>query len=170
MSTTDGLPSLESGSWKLDPSDSAVEFASRAVWGVVGVRGSFGEYTGSFDLAATPAIELVIQAASLDTQNTKRDEHLRSDDFFGVDSHPEVRFASSHVHLHGDHLHVTGTLSAGGRSITIEPVAHIKAVDDGYQIDSVVIVNHRELGMSAGPGGMVRPKSWLNVRGKLIPA
>ena len=170
MSTTNATPSLESGSWKLDTTDAVVEFVTRTFWGAVPVRGRFSSFEGSFDLAASPAISLVIAAASLSTKNAKRDAHLRSADFFDASAHPEVRFSSSDVEVHGDHLHLRGTLEAAGRSITVEPAAHLHAVDGGYEIDAVAIINHRELGMTANPGGMIKSKSWLSVRGKLIPA
>jgi polyisoprenoid-binding protein YceI len=170
MSTTEPTPSLETGTWTLDPSDSAVEFVTRSFWGALAVKGHFTEYEGRLDFSATPAIQLVISAASLDTGNAKRDEHLRSDDFFGAATNPEVRFESSDVHGHDDHLHVTGTLTAAGKSVTVEPNAHISAVDGGFEIDAVARVNHRELGMSAGAGGMIKATSWLTVRGKLIAA
>ena len=170
MSTTDATPSLESGSWRLDPADAHVGFVTRTFWGLMPVKGSFSEYEGSFDLSASPAIRLVIAAASLDTDNTKRDEHLRSGDFFGVQANPEIRFESSDVHAHGDHLHVSGTLSAGGGTVALEPTAHVHPVEGGYEIDAVARVSHRELGMTANPAGMIGAKTWLSVRGKLIPA
>jgi polyisoprenoid-binding protein YceI len=170
MSATEAPPSLDSGTWILDPENSEVEFVSRTMWGAVPVRGSFSEYAGELELSATPAIRLVIQAASLDTANAKRDQHLRSGDFFGVDANPEVVFEASAVHVHGDHLHVSGTLSAGGRRVDLEPTAHIAPVDGGFEIDAVARVNLRQLGMSSGTGGMIKAKAWLSVRGRLIRA
>ena len=172
MSATDATPtpSLERGSWILDPEGSVVEFVSRTMWGAVRVRGTFSEYAGHLDLTAEPAIALVIGAASLDTRNPQRDEHLRSGDFFAVARHPEVVFASSEVAVHGDHLHVTGTLSAAGRSVPLVPTAHVKPAGDGFEIDAVARVSLRELGMSRGPGQMITSKAWLSVRGRLVPA
>jgi polyisoprenoid-binding protein YceI len=170
MSATHATPSLDSGAWILDPEHSAVEFVSRTLWGAVAVRGSFAEYSGELDLSAAPAIRLVIGAASVDTRNAKRDQDLRGDDFFGVSAHPEVVFESSDVHAHGDHLHVSGTLTAAGRSVALEPTAHLHPSDDGLEIDAVARVNLRGLGMSSGPGQMIKAKAWLSVRGRLIRA
>ena len=170
MSATDATPtpSLETGTWILDPQASVVEFVSRTMWGAVRVRGTFAEYEGHLDLSADPAIRLSIKAASLDTRNAQRDEHLRSGDFFSVASHPEVVFASSEVAVHGDHLHVSGSLSAAGRSVALVPTAHVKPSADGFEIDAVARVSLRELGMSRGPGQMILSKAWLSVRGRLI--
>jgi polyisoprenoid-binding protein YceI len=170
VSPADPTPPLERGRWQLDAEHSQVEFVTRTLWGVIPVRGTFSEYQGSFELSRTPAIELVISAASLDTANPKRDDHLRSRAFFDVETNPEVRFASTELELHGDHLHVTGTLSAAGQSVTIEPQTHIRTVDGGYVIDAVARVSHGDLGLTTNPAGMIKSKTWLSVQGRLIPA
>src|SRR3954453_7846168 len=80
--------------WRLDPARSSVEFHVRHFYGLMTVKGEFADYDGTLELGATPAVELTIHAASLDTKRAKRDEHLRSDDFFDVEHHPQVRFVS----------------------------------------------------------------------------
>ena len=69
--------------WAVDPEKSSVEFAVKTFWGLTTVRGRFERFDGWYD--ADPdrqSIELTIDAGSLNTQNGKRDEHLRSADFF----------------------------------------------------------------------------------------
>src|SRR3954449_4503975 len=85
---------LADGSWRLDPTRSSVAFHVRHFYGLMTVKGEFADYDGTLDLAAMPAVELTIQAASLDTKMAKRDEHLRSRDFFDVERHPQIRFSS----------------------------------------------------------------------------
>jgi polyisoprenoid-binding protein YceI len=79
-----------SGSWQLDPGRSRVEFRARHFWGLMTVTGHFDEFHGRLDLSEDPAIKLTIEAASLQTGHRKRDEHLRSRDFFDADKHPRV--------------------------------------------------------------------------------
>jgi polyisoprenoid-binding protein YceI len=67
-----------SGTWRLDPTDSAVEFHVRHFYGLMTVKGHFDRYEGTLDLHARPAITLTIEADSLDTDQAKRDKHLRS--------------------------------------------------------------------------------------------
>src|SRR4051812_26049891 len=80
---------IEQGVWRLDPSRATVGFEVAGFWGgLAKVRGRFGRYDGTLDLGREPAIELTIEASSLDTGNARRDKHLRSDDFFGVEANP----------------------------------------------------------------------------------
>src|SRR4051812_23006113 len=98
MSTTDQTTTIApgasaritDGAWQLDPARSSVEFRVRHFYGLMTVKGEFADFAGTLDLGATPAVDLTIQAASLDTKMAKRDEHLRSGDFFDVEKHPQV--------------------------------------------------------------------------------
>jgi polyisoprenoid-binding protein YceI len=86
-----GAPVID-GAWRLDPARSSVSFHVHHFYGVMTVAGEFADYEGTLELGATPAVELTIQAGSLDTKLAKRDAHLRSSDFFDVERHPQVRF------------------------------------------------------------------------------
>src|SRR3954470_19308371 len=59
---------ITDGAWGLDPTRSSVEFHVRHFWGLITVKGHFGAYQGTLDLNARPAVELTIQADSLDTK------------------------------------------------------------------------------------------------------
>jgi polyisoprenoid-binding protein YceI len=157
-----------SGSWQLDPQRSSVEFRARSIWGLAAVKGRFGDYQGHLDLSAAPAIELTIDAASLDTGNRKRDEHLRSADFFDVENHPRVRFVSESVQLHGDTLKVRGRLTARDRSIPVEVDAEVHEADGELEIEAATIAPHRELGMTYSPLGMISPRSRLSVKARMV--
>jgi polyisoprenoid-binding protein YceI len=158
-----------SGTWQLDPQRSSVEFRAGHFWGLATVTGSFDDYEGQLDLDATPAIELEIDAASLQTGNRKRDEHLRSSDFFDVENHPRVRFLSDAVELQDDTLKVRGSLSARERSIPLELDAELRQVDGELEIEATSTAQHRDLGMTWSPLGMIPPHSQLFVKAHLIP-
>ena len=157
------------GRWQLDPQRSSVEFRTGHFWGLVTVKGHFDDYAGRFDLSTDPAIELTIDAASVQTGNRKRDDHLRSADFFDAENHPRVRFRSDSVDLQGDALKVRGRLSAGGRSIPLELSVRVRQVDGGLEIDAATTAPHRDLGMTFSPLGTISPISVLSVKGHLIP-
>src|SRR5688572_18752419 len=99
MSTTAPAATL-TGTYTLDPSHTRIGFVARHAM-VTKVRGSFNEFEGSgyFDVENPQAssLQLTIQAASIDTRNADRDGHLRSNDFFDMETYPEITFASTAV-------------------------------------------------------------------------
>jgi polyisoprenoid-binding protein YceI len=157
------------GQWQLDPERSSVEFRVGHFWGLATVKGQFDRYEGRLDLGADPAIELTIEAASVQTGNRRRDKHLRSPDFFGAEKQPQVRFVSDTVVSQDDTLKVRGSLFAGDRSIPLELDARIRRVDGDLQIEASTSAPHRELGMTYSPLGMIAPRSELLVNGYLLP-
>ena len=158
-----------SGRWQLDSRRSSVEFRAAKLWGLVTVTGHFDDYEGQLELSANPAIELTIGAASVQTGIRKRDQHLRSADFFDAENHPRVRFVSESVDLHDDTLNVRGRLSARGRSIPLELEAQVRQVDGELEIEAATTAQHRELGMTWSPLGMIPPRSELFVKAHLVP-
>ena len=113
------------GTYDIDPSHSRIGFVARHAM-VTKVRGSFNDFAGSgfFDVdnPAASHLELVIQASSVDTGNADRDNHLRSNDFFDMESHPTIEFRSTAVERTGDtDYDVTGDLTIKGttRSVTV---------------------------------------------------
>lgn len=159
---------LASGTWRLDPARSNVEFHVRHFYGVMTVKGHFDQYQGTLDLHADPAIELIVEADSLDTNQKRRDKHLRSADFFHVAEHPRVRFASETVTVEGDQLTASGQLNAAGRSIPVQVTGTIWPVGDEFEIEASALADHRELGMTWSPIGILRSPSTLRVSGRLV--
>jgi polyisoprenoid-binding protein YceI len=140
----------------------------RHFYGLMTVKGEFADYDGTLDLGAAPAVELTIQATSLDTKLAKRDEHLRSKDFFDVEHHPQVRFLSDRAAFDCDTLRVHGQLHAAGRQIPLELDATAREIDGELEIEAVTEAGHRELGMTWSPLGILRSPSKLIVRGRLV--
>src|SRR6476619_3556694 len=97
MSTT---PTIPTGTYTIDPTHSRIGFVARHAM-VTKVRGSFNDFEGSghFDAEnpTSSSLQLTIQAASIDTRNADRDAHLKSNDFFDMDTYPEITFASTEV-------------------------------------------------------------------------
>jgi polyisoprenoid-binding protein YceI len=80
------------GRWVLDPAGSRAEFHVKHFWGAVTVHGSFSQITGEGSAGPDRTVtgRVCIEASSLGTGNKKRDEHLRSADFFDAGRHPQV--------------------------------------------------------------------------------
>jgi polyisoprenoid-binding protein YceI len=162
------LPTVAKSRWRIDPARSSIEFRTPTLWGLATVKGRFDRYEGTFDLDQDPAIELTIDAGSLDTKNKLRDKHLRSADFFDVEHSPEVRFVSDGAMLDGQRLQVRGRLYAGGSTMPLELEAGVRPVGDELEVVSTTHVDHRELGMTHSTLGMIRMPSELIVRGRLV--
>lgn len=160
---------LATGTWRLDPARSSVEFHVPHFYGLMTVKGRFDRYRSSLDLSARPAVELVIDADSLDTKVKPRDKHLRSADFFDIANHPQVRF-SADATLDGNTLKARGRLHAAGKHIPLDVDATVTPVGDGFELEARALADHRELGMLWSPLGITRAPSKLIVRGRLVRA
>ena len=164
----DAIPDVDRTRWRIDPTRSSVEFHAPNFWGLATVKGKFERYSGTFELSKTPAIELTIDAASLNTNNKKRDTHLRSGDFFDVANHPQVRFVSESATLSGQQLKVRGHLHAAGKSIAVDLDATVRPVGDELAVEAETHANQHHLGMTWNRLGMLRTPSKLIVDGRLV--
>ena len=104
--------------WNIDVAHSGINFSIRHMV-MSKVRGRFGAFTGSLDLDDTDltrsAIDVLIDASSIDTGVGQRDDHLRSADFFDVEHFPALRFQSKRIEKVGaDHYRVLGDLTIRG--------------------------------------------------------
>jgi polyisoprenoid-binding protein YceI len=157
--------------WELDPAQSAVDFEARHGWGLLRARGRFSRFAGSYTVDGDDrAIELTIDAASVDTGNPKRDHHLRTADYFAVDVHPQARFTSTDITESAPGvLHVAGRLEAAGTSVRLAFAASIRQVGDALEIEATTTVDHHLFGMARSPLGILRPPIALHVRAELHP-
>jgi polyisoprenoid-binding protein YceI len=158
--------------WTVDPADTSVEFSVRTFWGLMTVHGRFDRFDGAYEIGpGGTTIELTIDADSLDTGHATRDEHLRSADFFDTERHPQVRFTSNRVnHLTDGALHIVGQLEAAGNVVPLEFDAAVQQADETLEIEATTSVDQRELGMSSGKLGVIRPPATLHVKTQLRTA
>jgi len=104
------------GVYDIDAKHTSVEFVARHLM-ISKVRGRFDDVAGTITVADRPeesSVEVTIGAASVRTGEDQRDAHLRSGDFFDVDTHPQWTFASTGVEQAGDQWKVTGNLTISG--------------------------------------------------------
>jgi len=106
----------------IDASHTSVGFAIRHLM-IAKVRGRFAAVTGTIAVPAgsdvPSAVDVTIDAASIDTREAQRDEHLRSPDFLDVANYPTIAFRSSNVTGTADSFKIHGDLTIHG---TTRPV------------------------------------------------
>jgi polyisoprenoid-binding protein YceI len=153
------------GEWVLDPRNSSVRLKSKSM-GLIPVHGVFREVSGSGTVSpdGTATGTLQVAAASIDTQNTKRDTHLRSADFFDSDNHPDITFTADDIRPSGQGIAVTGALSVRGRTRPMSFDATASVPGDGeVWLDAEVRVNRADFGITWNVLGMVSQISTLTV-------
>ncbi|MCW7941956.1 hypothetical protein AAW14_07905 [Streptomyces hygroscopicus] len=106
------------GPWTVDPVHSSVAAVAQHL-GISSVRGRFTEFAGRIEIAPDEVeksrVEAVIRAASIDTGNGMRDDHLRSADFLDIERHPEISYRSTGLTAAGsDRWTVHGELDMHG--------------------------------------------------------
>jgi polyisoprenoid-binding protein YceI len=97
LSRQGGVELPAPGRWTIDPAHSTVVAVAQHM-GISSIRGTFTEFTGQIKVAARveeSTVTASISAASIDTGNKTRDDHLRSADFMEVDTYPEITYRST---------------------------------------------------------------------------
>jgi polyisoprenoid-binding protein YceI len=113
---------MTTNNWNIDAAHSGINFSVRHML-VSKVRGRFARYTGAVKIddgdITRSAVEVTIDASSIDTGTPERDAHLRSPDFFDVEKFPVLRYQSKRIEkLSDDRYRVVGDLTI--RDVTRE--------------------------------------------------
>ena len=124
-----------SGDYTIDTAHSRVGFVARHAM-VAKVRGSFDEFEGSFHIDGenpeNSSGKVTIQAKSIQTRNSQRDDHLRSNDFLDMDNHAEITFVSTGIKAAGEgEFVVTGDLSIRGATAFLARLPRTRGRSEG---------------------------------------
>jgi polyisoprenoid-binding protein YceI len=116
-------------SWQIDSSHSYIQFSARHMM-ISKVRGSFESFSGTVNFdeknPVNSTVDIAVDLASINTRDAQRDGHLKSPDFFDVESHPTMRFVSTRVEqMDANNGRLIGDL-------TIKGVTHEVALDVEY--------------------------------------
>jgi polyisoprenoid-binding protein YceI len=152
MTTTTALKT-----YQIDRAHSEAAFQVRHL--ITKVRGRFAEFDGTITFApgaaADSSVSFTIQTKSIDTNQTQRDEHLRSADFFDVEKFPLLTFKSTAVAARGDNqFDVTGELAIRDVTKTITmPVTYLGGAKDPWGNDKVafeseITLNRKDYGLN----------------------
>jgi polyisoprenoid-binding protein YceI len=145
----DVLPALL-GNWRLDAAATTVELTTKAMWGMVKVTGRLVATEGEGQVTPDGSVtgSLVLDAASIDTAQAKRDKHLRSKDFFDVEQYPTLRYAATSAT--SARTGADGALAIGG-TFTAHGETHpltLAATVNGVGTDSITITATADLDRS----------------------
>jgi polyisoprenoid-binding protein YceI len=110
------IPGYVAGTWTIDAVHSDVSFSVRHMM-VSKVKGRFGSFSGTIVTGESPlesTVEAAIELSSIDTNNEGRDTHIKSADFFEVETHPTMTYKSTSIAADGDDYIVQGDLTLKG--------------------------------------------------------
>jgi len=158
------------GTWALVPGRSSIKFGSKTLWGLVPVNGRFTDVNGDGTVAADGAVtgHITIGAASVKTGIKKRDEHLRSADFFDTENFPEITVEVSGVASNGD---LNATLRVRGTTLPIPLTATVTPLGDGtVQVTARTTVDRTKWGISGNTMGMIPSTTTLIAEAVFIKA
>ena len=114
--TVTAIPGYVAGTWTIDPVHSEVGFSVRHMM-VSKVRGKFNTFSGEIVTGEDPlgsSVTAEIDLASINTGNEQRDAHIRSADFFEIDTHQTMTYRSTGVRPEGDDYVLDGELTLKG--------------------------------------------------------
>lgn len=145
--------------WEIDPAHSSANFSIKHMM-ISNVRGEFARLKGAVQLdrrdILQSSVEAVIDAASINTHEPKRDEHLRSPDFFDVAKYPTITFRSKRVLRPADgKLKLVGDLTIHGttKEVTLDvegPTAEVKDQRGNARIgaSATTRINRKDFGLT----------------------
>ena len=110
------IPGYVAGRWKADTVHSHIGFVVRHIM-VSKVRGRFTGFDVEIVTAENPlesSATLTVDLSTIDTDNETRDNHIRSSDFFDVESHPQMTYRTTAIRPDGDGFAVDGDLTLRG--------------------------------------------------------
>lgn len=170
MSTWDDVvrnPAL-AGEYRLVTQDSSITFSNKTFWGALPVKGRFTDFDGEGRLGDDGAVSgrVAIRPASLQTGIRKRDEHLRSEDFFAVTEYPNIFVSVTGIEPDSAaslRLHATVTVKDREQPVVF-PATVVVLDDSAVQVDTEIAVQRETFGVTGNLIGMVGPTTTLSGR------
>ncbi len=164
---------LPEGLWRVSPESSEVNFRARTFFGLLPVNGYFGDFAGELRVDADGHGEgfLTVDTNSIHTGIERRDQHLRSADFFHALAHPEMSFSVSAVEASGqEHLNMSGTLTLRTRELALAFPVYAILHGDHLHIEGRVQIDHHGAGLGWKRPGLVGARVRADVALTLNPA
>jgi polyisoprenoid-binding protein YceI len=153
------------GVWNLVPERSTITFKIRNMWGLLRVKGRFTEFSGDGQLTGKGAVygRLDIRAASLRTGIGRRDQHLRSADFFDVERYPEISVVVTALQPttgHAAELRASFTVRGINEPVPL-PVRIAELNDGSVRIAGETKVDRSQFGLGWNRLGVIGPAATI---------
>jgi len=151
------------GSWTLDAGQSEVVLKTRHTWGLLPLTGAFRQFSGSGTVTADGNVTGVftVVATSVDTNNKRRDEHLRSAAFFDVANHPDLTFTVDGATATDEGARVTGSLTVRDQTRPVSFDARVSSAGSEVTLDAEVPVNRADYGLTWNMLGIASMQSTI---------
>jgi polyisoprenoid-binding protein YceI len=147
------------GVWSLDRDRSTIGFRIKNFWGLIPVNGRFTDVTGDGQITGKGAIfgRLEIRVASLRTGIGKRDEHLRSADFFDADRYPEIGVEVTAIHpKSGGAADLQATFTIKGVTAPVPLPIQVGTLGDGaVRVATSAVIDRDQFDIGWNQLGMV---------------
>jgi polyisoprenoid-binding protein YceI len=168
LTVTTFLSSPEAvGVWSVVPDQSSIRFENKTMWGAMKVRGAFTEFSGGGQIqdARTVTGRIDVKTASVDTGLGRRDEDLRSPNFFDVEKYPDITVVvtggeatgANTVRLHAD-------LTAKGITAPLVLDTDVEVLGDGgVRLTTATTIARKQFAVEGNMFGMVGAKTALKV-------
>jgi polyisoprenoid-binding protein YceI len=181
MTTAIQIPGYVTGTWAIDPAHTDISFSVRHLM-VSKVRGKFRTFEGTIVTAANPlesSVTATIDLTSIDTNNEQRDGHIKSKDFFEVETYPTMTYRSTGVRADGDSFVLDGELDLHGVTKSVPLALELNGFGpDGYGgtrvgFSATTEINRRDFGIDIsmpldGGGAVVGDKITINLEVEAI--
>jgi len=135
------------------------------MWGLAPVKGVFREVTGNGTVSAGGEVTgtITVAARSVDTKNKKRDEHLRSADFFDAADHPDITFTVDGIKPGNGGVRVTGSLTVRDQTRPVSFGATVCSADGETWLDGEIQVNRADFSLTWNQMGMASMRNTITV-------
>lgn len=147
------------GVWTLDPDRTTIAVKTRTFWGLVPVTTRFPDVSGNGQVTSAGGVfgRIDIRTASLASGIGKRDEHLRSPDFFDVQRYPDISIVVTAASpVSGDSAELRAKLTVAGTTLPVTLPATVEALGDGAVRVSVrATIQRTDFGVNGNTAGMV---------------
>lgn len=160
MTTNSTVEIPAPGTYRVDPAASSVSFATRHMFGLGAVKGSWRVISGEVTIAdpvTGSTARAVIDAASFASGHPRRDEDVKSARFLHVREHPHIRFESSELVRNGDDWVLRGQLTVRGHDAPVElVVTEARTTGDDLLLRASTRINRYAHGLTKAKGMAAR--------------